>query len=444
MQGYTFDLRYGLSDMVVIEMREASANAFENVSQANTRMIGIVFAPLPEFVNGKPEKLWYRFKGVPPKVRESAGKLVPTLGGQVLLSTMITTSEVRKRLDHALDSLNKVEVQDVEENLIDRIRHSVGSKLNSMFSRKPLKQQMEEERLAKKAREEQLRAAVVLKNKKQMEMLKQIIATKVLPTMMRPLVHLDLSSSCVHDGAVVPIILQATNLTVLRLSHCSKLTPELFASIISDNVALRDAAGSPLHKLCTLSMRNTPACNDAAVIRICAASTSLHSLDIGESQRRVTNASVSVLAEVHGSKLKRLMIDNCPGESHFSRHASHGTQHMSRVIHPNPNFHTLSTPQCTPTTPHRPPPLSPHDPAVTEDFQNMLFAAVGASCSTLDASFQSISPFAMSFITSKHLLELKLNGISSVSSADVRRVCRSSRMLRVSDCVRCRAAAHYS
>jgi hypothetical protein len=211
---------------------------------------------------------------------------------------MITTSEVRKRLDHALDSLNKVEVQDVEESLIDRIRHSVGSKLKSMFSRAPLKQKIEEERLAKKARDEQLRAVLLLKSAKKMQILKEITSAKTDSTFAQPLVHLDLSSSCVHDNVVIPIILQATNLTVLRLSHCQNLTSNLFDGIISDNMERREAQGSPLLKLCTLSLRNTPACDDAALIRICGACTSLHSLDIGQSQRRITQRTGTATARM--------------------------------------------------------------------------------------------------------------------------------------------------
>jgi len=382
MQGYTFDLRYGLSDMVVIEMREASTSALENMTQANTRMIGIVFAPLPEFVNGKPEKLWYRFKGVPPKVRELAGKIVPTLGGQVLLSTMITTSEVRQRLEHAIDSVNKVEDRDLQESALDKIRHSVGTKLQSMFSRKPLKQLVEEQRLAKKARDEQLRVALLLKNTRKMQMLKHVTMTKALPAMARPLTHLDLSSSCVHDGDAIPIILQATNLTVLRLSHCSNLTTELFASVISDSVALREAAGAPLRKLETLSMRNTPACNDAAVIRICAAATSLHSLDIGESQRRVTNASVSVLAEAVGSRLKRLMIDSCPGLLHFSPHLSPATRHSPHVTRHTSHVtrHTSPNPKSTPSSFSTPSHLSPPPPPSSLHSGNRRFSK-HAACS---------------------------------------------------------------
>ena len=114
--------------MVVIEMREASGGTFEKETH-NNRMIGIVFAPLPESVNHNPQKLWYKFKGVPPKVRESNGKVVPTLGGQVLLTTMITTSEVRKRLEHALDSVNEIEKADAARSMIDSIRYSVTSKL---------------------------------------------------------------------------------------------------------------------------------------------------------------------------------------------------------------------------------------------------------------------------------------------------------------------------
>ena len=63
----------------------------------------------------------------------------------------------------------------------------------------------------------------------------------------------------------------------------------------------------------------------------------------------------------------------------------------------------------------------------------MIIAAVGASCSVLNIAFQSISPFAMSFLVSQHLLELTLNGIASVSSADVHRVCSHCPLLQVSD-----------
>jgi hypothetical protein len=296
--------------MVVVEMREAGASA-----DIDARIIGIVFAPLPEFANGQPEKFWYKFKGVPPKVRELKGKVVPTLGGQVLISTMITTSEIRKRLEHALDSVSVIEKQDAARSLVDHIRHSVGSKLKSMFSRAPLKQKIEEERKAKKARDEQLRAILLLKSAKKMQILKEITSAKTDSIVAQPLVHLDLSSSCVHNNIVTPIILQATNLTVLRLSHCQNLTSNLFDGIISDNLEHREARGSPLLKLCTLSLRNTPACDDAALIRICGACTSLHSLDIGQSQRRVTGASASEIAEGPGSRLKRLMMDNCPGKS---------------------------------------------------------------------------------------------------------------------------------
>jgi hypothetical protein len=313
LQGYTFDLRFGLSDMVVIEMREAGNSALETASQNNSRMIGVVFAPLPESVNGKPEKLWYKFKGVPPKVREIKGTAVPTLSGQVLVSTMITTSEIRKRLDHALDCVDVIERQDKARSLIDEIRFSVSSKLKSVFSRAPLKQKMEEERAAKKSRDEQLRAIFVSKNAKKMEILKQITAAKTKSSLAQPLVHLDLSASSIHDNSLIPVILQATNLTVLRLCHCQHLTSNLFASVISDNVKDQQAAGAPLRKLCTMSLRNTSACDDAAIIRICAVCTVLHSLDIGQSQGRVTNAAVSVLAEGPGTRLKRLMMDSCPG-----------------------------------------------------------------------------------------------------------------------------------
>jgi hypothetical protein len=316
VQGYTFDLRYGLSDMVVIEMREASDSTFDNASQTNTRMIGIVFAPLPESVNGKPEKLWYKFKGVPPKVRESAGKVVPTLSGQVLMSYMITTSEIHKRLEHALDTVNLVEKQDRARSLIDEIRFSVSSKLKSVFSRAPLKQKILDERAAKKARDEQLRAIFLAKNEKKMQMFKDM-AAKTAFAVAQPLVHLDLSSSFINDNSVIPVILQATNLTVLRLSHCQNLTPNMFAEIISDNVQHQQAPGAPLRKLGTLSMRNTPACDDSAIIRICSVCTLLHSLDIGHSQSRVTNAAVSVIAEGPAKTLKRLMMDSCPGELTF-------------------------------------------------------------------------------------------------------------------------------
>ena len=312
LQGYTFDLRFGLSDMVVIEMREAGNSALENASQ-NNRMIGVVFAPLPETVNDKPEKLWYKFKGVPPKVREIKGTAVPTLSGQVLVSTMITTSEIRKRLDHALDCVDVIERQDKARSLIDEIRFSVSSKLKSVFSRAPLKQKMEEERAAKKLRDEHLRAIFVSKNAKKMQILKQITAAKTKSSLAQPLVHLDLSASSIHDNSLIPVILQATNLTVLRLCHCQHLTSNLFASVISDNVQDQQAAGAPLRKLCTMSLRNTSACDDAAIIRICAVCTVLHSLDIGQSQGRVTNAAVSALAEGPGTRLKRLMMDSCPG-----------------------------------------------------------------------------------------------------------------------------------
>ena len=71
--------------------------------------------------------------------------------------------------------------------------------------------------------------------------------------------------------------------------------------------------------------------------------------------------------------------------------------------------------------------------AVTEEFQNLLVAAVGTSCTVLNISYQTLSTFAMSFIASQHLLELKLDGITGVTSADVQRFCEYSPMLRVSD-----------
>jgi hypothetical protein len=295
--------------MVVIELRESGTSA-----EIDARLIGIVFAPLPEFANSQPAKFWYKFKGVQPKVRELNGKVIPTLGGQVLISTMITTSEIRKRLEHALDAVSVIDKQDAARSLVDHIRHSVGSKLKSMFSRAPLKQKIEEDRLAKKARDEQLRAIFLLKSAQKMQILKELTSAKTDSTFAQPLVHLDLSSSCVHDNVVIPIILQATNLTVLRLSHCQNLTSNLFDGIISDNLERREAQGSPLLKLGTLSLRNTPACDDAALIRICGACTSLHSLDIGQSQGRITSASASEIAERPGSRLNRLMMDNCPGE----------------------------------------------------------------------------------------------------------------------------------
>jgi hypothetical protein len=295
-------------------MREASGSVLDNASQQNTRMIGIVFAPLPESVNGKPEKLWYKFKGVPPKVREIDGKVVPTLSGQVLMSTMITTSEVHKRLEHILDAVQSIEKQDRVRDLVDEIRHSVGSKFKAMFSRVPLKQKILEERAAKKARDEQIRAVFIAKNAKKMEMMKQITVAKSDSFIAHPLIHLDLSSTRIYDSSLIPVILQATNLTVLRLCHCQNLTSNLFAEIISENVQHLQASVAPLRRLCILSLRNTPACDDSAIICICAACTSLHSLDIGQSQGRITNAAVSVIAEHCGSRLKRLMMDSCPGE----------------------------------------------------------------------------------------------------------------------------------
>ena len=306
--------------MVVIEMREASGGTFEKET-SNNRMIGIVFAPLPESVNHNPQKLWYKFKGVPPKVRESNGKVVPTLGGQVLLTTMITTSEVRKRLEHALDSVNEIEKADAARSMIDSIRYSVTSKLKSVFSRAPLKQKVAEERQAQKLRDEQLRASFLAKNVRKMQMLQSILAKNKKSALPQPLVHLDLSASCVQDSHLAPVILQATNLTVLRLSHCQNLTPALFAEVISDNAGLRVAMGAPLRKLSVLSLRNTPACDDSAIIRICAAASALHSLDIGQNQLRVTNASVTVMADQLGRTLRRLMMDSCPGQSRDTKRA---------------------------------------------------------------------------------------------------------------------------
>jgi hypothetical protein len=300
--------------MIVVEMREAGANPFENALQDNTRMIGIVFAPLPESVNHNPQKLWYKFKGVPPKVRELNGKIVPTLGGQVLMTTMITTSEVRQRLEHALDSVKLIEKEDAARNMIESLRYSVASKLKSVFSRAPLKERVQEQLEAKKIRDEQIRASFLAKNVRKMNALKSILDLQKKSAIAQPLAHLDLSSSCVCDRDVVPVILQATNLTVLRLSHCQNLTPAVFSETISGSSALRDALSAPLHKLCTISLKNTPACDDSAIILLCGASTSLHSLDIGQNQLRVTSASVSVMAEQLGSRLQRLVMDSCPGE----------------------------------------------------------------------------------------------------------------------------------
>ncbi len=405
LQGFSFDLRYGLSDMLVIEMREASANALENAMQDNTRMIGIVFATLPESVNHNPQKLWYKFKGVPPKVREVNGKIVPTLGGQVLLTTMITTSEVRQRLEHALDSVNAIEKEDKTRSLIDSLRFSVTNKLKSVFSRAPLKEKVKQQLEAKKIRDEQIRASFLAKNVKKMNALRSILAAQSKSAVAQPLVHLDLSASCVYDKDVVPVILQATNLTVLRLSHCPNITSALFAETISDIATLRDALSAPLRKLHTVSLRNTPACDDSAIIRLCGAATSLHSLDIGQSQRRITSASVSMMADQLGSKLQRLMMDSCPGESI--------TLHLARNI------------SCTDT----------HSPAaadVTEDVQNMITAAVGATCSVLNLSYQAVSSFTISFLVSQHLLELSLNGVACVMSSDVQRICTQCPLLQVS------------
>jgi hypothetical protein len=63
----------------------------------------------------------------------------------------------------------------------------------------------------------------------------------------------------------------------------------------------------------------------------------------------------------------------------------------------------------------------------------MVVAAVGANCSVLNIAFQTISSFAMSFVVSQNLLDLKLDGIAWVSSADVQRFCVNCPMLRVSD-----------
>jgi hypothetical protein len=63
----------------------------------------------------------------------------------------------------------------------------------------------------------------------------------------------------------------------------------------------------------------------------------------------------------------------------------------------------------------------------------MLLAAVGANCSVLNLSFQAVSPFAISFICSRYLTELKLDGVVGVTSADVQRVGDNCPMLRVSN-----------
>jgi hypothetical protein len=153
--------------------------------------------------------------------------------------------------------------------------------------------------------------------------MKEIRTNQTNSLIAHPLIHLDVSTTCIHDNSVIPVILQATNLTVLRLCHCPNLTSNMFAGIISDNMDALQAPGAPLRQLGTLSMRNTPACDDAAIIRICAACITLHSLDIGQSQGRITNAAVSVIAERAGSRLRRLMMDSCPGESPvpYTRHA---------------------------------------------------------------------------------------------------------------------------
>ena len=62
----------------------------------------------------------------------------------------------------------------------------------------------------------------------------------------------------------------------------------------------------------------------------------------------------------------------------------------------------------------------------------MLLAAVGANCSVLNLSFQAVSPFAISFICSQYLTELKLDGVVGVTSADVQRFGDNCPMLRVS------------
>jgi hypothetical protein len=63
----------------------------------------------------------------------------------------------------------------------------------------------------------------------------------------------------------------------------------------------------------------------------------------------------------------------------------------------------------------------------------MVVAAVGANCCVLNIAFQPISSFALSFIVSQNLLDLKLDGIAGVSSADVQRYCVNCPLLRVSD-----------
>jgi hypothetical protein len=70
--------------------------------------------------------------------------------------------------------------------------------------------------------------------------------------------------------------------------------------------------------------------------------------------------------------------------------------------------------------------------AVTEDFQNMLVAAAGGSCSVLHLSYQPLSSWAFSYISSRYMTELRLNGIAATSSGDVRRLCDSCPLLRVS------------
>ena len=62
----------------------------------------------------------------------------------------------------------------------------------------------------------------------------------------------------------------------------------------------------------------------------------------------------------------------------------------------------------------------------------MLLAAVGANFSVLNIAYQPMSSFAMSFIVSQHMIELKLDGIAWVTSADVQRFGDHCPLLQVS------------
>jgi hypothetical protein len=63
----------------------------------------------------------------------------------------------------------------------------------------------------------------------------------------------------------------------------------------------------------------------------------------------------------------------------------------------------------------------------------MIVAAVGTTCSVLNISYQTMSSFALTFLVSQHLLELMLNGVALVTSADVQRFCTNCPLLQVSD-----------